>query len=78
MIRYRLNDKGINEIKGFIFEHGNDDYLDCYLLEAESIADHAFNEGVPAVLSVESFSDDARFNLTMPKTWFKEEQRHAE
>lgn len=77
MIRYRLNDKGISEIKGFIFEHGSDDYLDCYLNEAESIADHAFNEGLPAILSVESFCDDASFTLTMPREWFREDVRYA-
>lgn len=77
MIRFRLNDKGISEIRGFIFEHGSDDYLNCYLNEAESIATHAFNGGLPAILCVDSFCDDSQFLLPMPVTWFTKEVKNA-
>lgn len=72
MIRYKLNDKGINELKGFIFEHGCDDYLDAYVDETESIASHAFNKGMPALLTVESFADDGEFYLSLEREWFNE------
>jgi len=70
MNRYKLTDYGIQQIHDFAMEHGAIDYMDCYLSEAESIASHAFANDMPALLTVESFSDDSEFMLALPIEWF--------
>jgi hypothetical protein len=72
MKRYKLNDKGMNALKGFIFEHGCDDYIDEYIQESESIFSHAMHVNAPALLIVESFADDGEFFFNLEPIWFEE------
>lgn len=71
MVRYQLNDKGISELKGFIYEHGLDDMVEAYLSEAESIASHAYYANMPALLTVDTRSDEGEFCLPLEREWFK-------
>lgn len=71
MVRYKLNSKGMNELTGFVFEHGCDDYLEAYIDEAESLASHAFRVNMPALLTVESMCDDGEFYLALQREWFE-------
>lgn len=77
MLRYKLNQKGFDEIKDFVTQTGSVDYLDCYLNEAESIASHAFKEGLPAILTIEHFSGEYDATLPLPNNWFTEVQNNA-
>jgi hypothetical protein len=72
MKRYKLNAKGLNALKGFIFEHGCDDYLDEYIAESESIFSHAMRVSTPALLIVHSLSDEGEFLFNLEPSWFVE------
>lgn len=71
MLRYKLTDKGLSELKGFVFEHGQDDMMEAYIDEAESLASHAFRVDMPALLSMESMCDDGEFYLELKREWFE-------
>jgi hypothetical protein len=71
MVRYKLSETGLNKLKGFVFETGNDDFIDACISEAESIASHAFNCDNPALLTVADISREYEHVLTMPREWFE-------
>ena len=71
MQRYTLTARGLENLKWFLYETGNADFLDACISEAESIASHAFSANEPARLAVEDRGLDRVHNLSMPREWFE-------
>ena len=71
MLRYKLTNKGKSELQGFVLEHGSEDHMAEYLSESESIASHAFNAGMPALLTIESYTEGYEVYLDLEREWFE-------
>ena len=71
MLRYKLTEKGLSNLQGFVFEHGSEDHMDDYVNEAQSIASHAFNAGMPALLTIESYTEGCEVYLSLERDWFE-------
>lgn len=71
MLRYKLTDKGMSELQGFVLEHGSEDHMAEYVNEAESIASHAFKADMPALLTIESYTEGCEVYLSLERDWFE-------
>ena len=73
MLRYKLTEKGLNKLHGFVLEHGSEDHIAEYVTEAESIASHAFRVDMPALLTIESYTEGYEVYLSLERDWFEVE-----